>query len=32
MGTNFDKIVRSWMNNEKMSGYIKKNARSPKSS
>lgn len=31
MGKNFDKIVRSWMNNEKMSGYIKK-ARSPKSS
>ena len=26
MSTNFDKIVRSWMNNEKMSGYIKKNA------
>lgn len=26
MSTNFDKIVRSWMNNEKMSGYIKKSA------
>ena len=24
MSTNFDKIVRSWMNNEKMSGYVKK--------
>lgn len=26
MSTNFDKIVRSWMNNEKMSGYIEKSA------